>query len=181
MLSLLSIVAGGKRLFSVALGWFIANPWRISLIAIAVLCAALWLKQGALDSSRETIAAMKQASKDSKAAQVAMNAKRAQDEKDVANDADAKDAVAQIEAGRTAIVYRDRWRVRNICAASQADTATPNSATPNSDGPSDIADMVAVSPDDFDRCTANSVRLQSVNQWGAELIEKGLAVDIPAQ
>lgn len=157
--------------------WFTDNPWRLTLIIIAVLAWRLWAVDASRDDWRAKYEAAIEASKKAEATQVAMNAKRTQDEKDTANEADRKDAAAQLEGGRTAIVYRDRWRVRNVCAASQADPAASGATAPDSDGAGDVADMVAVSERDFNVCTANSIRLQSVNGWGEALIEQGLAVE----
>jgi hypothetical protein len=177
---LLSIILPVKRFLSALWAWLASNPWRWSLVIILALCVALWAKDGALDRARDKIAAMERASKDAEGAQLAVNAKRTDDEKDIANDADLSNAKSLLEAERRAVVYRDRWRVRNICPASQADTAATDTITGDSDGPSSTGDMVAISVADFDRCTANTVRLQSVNAWGQRLIREGLAVDMPA-
>jgi hypothetical protein len=133
-----------------------------------------------VEARDKTIADMTAASEAARVKQIAINDKRTQDEKDNANDADKNDRIAQLEAGNRATVYRDRWRVRNICqsSAAGADSAPESAVAESGNGAGDIADMVAISGADFDRCTANSVRLQSVKQWGDGLIAKKLAVPV---
>ena len=168
------------------------SDWRHLVIVILGLFAAYQaLEAGkyerahgkavaSLERANKTIADMTTASEAARAAQIAINDKRTQDEKDNANDADKNDRIAQLEAGNRATVYRDRWRVRNICqsSAAGADSASESAVAESGNGSGDIADMVAISGADFDRCTANSVRLQSVKQWGDGLIAKNLAMQV---
>jgi len=168
---------------------WIFKDWRYVLIAVLSLIAAYWYidsgkarKQAdkataALVVANKTIADMKDASEAARLAQIALNDKRKQDERTTANETDSKDRVAQVEANQLGIVYRDRWRVRDVCKgiAASPDSTAKNPVAESSNGASDIANMVAITESDHGICTANSIRLQSVKQWGDELIAKGLA------
>lgn len=60
---------------------------------------------------------------------------------------------------------------RTIVASAPTESATP----PRSDGPGSASDLVAVTPADVRLCTANSLRLKAVHDWGVVLREAGLA------
>jgi len=187
---LLGIGKAIGRAVKAGLRWTLSDWRHVLIVALVSTVGVLWLQSGkwqgraeralaTIEQRDKTIADMKAASEAARAAQIAMNEKRTQDEKDIANEADKNDAIAQREAGNRAILYRDRWRVRNICqsSAAGADSPAKDSVAESGNGPGNTADMVAISSADFDRCTTNSIRLQSVNQWGEDLIAKGLAVE----
>jgi len=134
----------------------------------------------AVEARDKTIAGMVAASEAARLDQIATNDKRTKDEKDNAHETDKNDRIAQLEAGKPAIVYRDRFRVRDICKgiAFNSDSTAVNPVAESGNGQGDIADMVAISSADFNQCTTNSVRLQSVKRWGDALIGKGLAVPV---
>jgi alkylation response protein AidB-like acyl-CoA dehydrogenase len=126
----LKLLGIGKTLLSwgrAALRW-IFSDWRHIVIAVLSLFAAYHYLQAAkyhrqadravtaFERANKTIADMEAASEAARIAQIALNTIRTQDEKDVANETDRNNAIAQNEAGRAAIVYRDRWRVRNVCS-----------------------------------------------------------------
>lgn len=189
----LKLLGIGKTLLGwakAALRWMLSD-WRHALIAILSLVAAYWYFSASkwqgrtekalatVEQRDKTITDMKAASEAARLEQIALNNKRTQDEKDVANETDRKDAIAQGEAGRAAIVYRDRYRLRDICSTSQANSPAANPVAESGNGGSDIADMVAISEADLNACTVNSTRLQSVKAWGDDLKAAGLAVDAP--
>jgi len=190
----LKAIGFGKMLLSWgrnALGWIVSD-WRHVLIAVLGLMGTYfyfsvskWQGRAekalaAVEARDKTIADMVAASETARLAQIAMNDKRKQDEKDNAHDADKNDRIAQLEAGKPAIVYRDRFRVRDICKgiAASPDSTAADPVAESGNGQGDIANMVAISSADFDQCTTNSVRLQSVKRWGDALIEKGLAIPV---
>jgi hypothetical protein len=194
MIWLLKLLGFGKTLLSwarKALGW-IGRDWRHVLIAVLSLIGAYfyfsaskWQGRAekalaAVEARDKTIADMVAASETARLAQIAVNDKRKQDEKDNANEADKNDRIAQLEARQPAVVYRDRFRVRDICKGItfNPDSTAADPVAESGDRQGDIASMVAISSADFDQCTANSVRLQSVNRWGNALIEKGLAITV---
>jgi hypothetical protein len=161
----------------------------VALLAIAVAGVqtvridGLWFIKGyveRLDRSEARNEKLIAASEAARIAQIAMNEKRKQDEKDNAHETDKNDRIAQLEARQPAIDYRDRWRLRNVCEgiAASPDSTASDPVAENSNRSSDVANMVAISSADFDQCTANSIRLQSVKRWGDALIEKGLAVPV---
>ncbi len=80
----------------------------------------------------------------------------------------------RLAAARAATVrYVDRVRT----APCSLPTETP--AAPESpDGAGPTADMVAIRRDDLDILVENSVRLETVHEWGEKLIDDGLALDV---
>ena len=80
----------------------------------------------------------------------------------------------RLAAARAATVrYVDR--VRTVGCGRPAETpAAPESP----DGAGPTADMVAIRRDDLDILVENSVRLETVHEWGDKLIEDGLAIDV---
>jgi len=185
MIWLPRILGFGKTLLSWVRGgikWALSDWRHLVIVAVSLFAAYNYIGaskwQGRAERALAAVEARDEASKAATAKQIAMNDKRTQGEKDNANDKN--DRIAQLEAGNRATVYRDRWRVRNICEGSPAgaDNAPESAVAESGNGAGDIADMVAISGADFDRCTANSVRLQSVKQWGDGLIAKKLAVPV---
>jgi hypothetical protein len=194
MIWLLKLLGIGKTLLlwgRNALFW-VGRDWRHVLIAVLSLIGAYfyfsaskWQGRAekalaAVEARDKTIADMVAASEAARIAQIAMNDNRKQDEKDNAHEADKNDRIAQLEARQPAVVYRDRFRVRDICKgiAFNPDSTAADPVAESGNGQGDIADMVAISSADFDQCTTNSVRLQSVKRWGDALIEKGLAIPV---
>jgi hypothetical protein len=194
MIWLLKFLGFGKTLLSWARGAFgwIVSDWRHVLIAVLSLIGAYFYFsaskwQGRAEKALATVEARDKvigdlidASDRARLAQIAMNEARAKEEKDHANDTDNKDRVAQVAAGQLGVVYRDRWRVRDICQgiAFNPDGTASNPVAESDNGAGDTANMVAITESDHEICTGNSTRLQSVKQWGDGLIDKGLAVPV---
>jgi hypothetical protein len=109
------------------------------------------------------------------AARIATEAKAKQEAKDEQRRKDADNALAQDRAldRRNAADYADSHRVRYKAApgrGSAADLPESPNAPQVADGPGATAELdgIAVSREDFDRCTVNSRRLQNAHDWAVE-------------
>lgn len=170
MMWLLTAWGGVKRAFRLAL----AYPLQAAIIAL--LCLSVWLywsKQGALDTVADrnaTIAQMEQASKDAKAAQIALNKQVTDKQTQIAKDADnAKNDI--VERGNRAAA---RMRAKDYCLKASA-TATSGAAESDHNA-SNTA--VVLNRRDYDILVGNTARLVEVKAWGDRLIGEGLAVPV---
>lgn len=167
---LLTAWGGVKRLFGLAVSY----PLQAAMIAL--LCLSAWLYWGKADAlatvaKRDaTIAAMTKASKEARAAQIALFKERTDKETQIAKDADnAKTNI--IERGNTAA---DRMRAKDYCRATYT-PATSGSAQGGNPA-SDTA--VVLDRRDYDILVGNTARLVQVKAWGDDLIKEGLGVPV---
>ena len=172
---LLTAWGGVKLVF----GAVVAYPWQAALIAS--LCLSLWLYNGREDarmnlaSARDTIEEMKQASKDARAAQIAMNKANTDQQTQIAKDADNDQTTRRDIADRSSR-YADGMRAENYCRKA---SATSEDNSPQDRDPAS-ADAVVLSRADFDTLTDNTARLVQVKAWSDALIQADLAVPVEA-
>lgn len=152
----------------------VAYPWQAALIVS--LCLSVWLysgKQNALATIAKrdaTIAQMEQASKDARAAQIALNKQVTDKQTQIARNADnAKNDI--VERGNRAA---DRMRAKDYCL--KANSTAASSASQGGDVASDTA--VVLDRRDYDILVGNTARLVSVKAWADRLIGEGLAVPV---
>lgn len=163
MMWLTSVWSGFKRLFGLAL----AYPLQAAFIAL--LCLSAWLYCGKANALA-TITQMEQASKDARAAQIALNKAFTDKQTQIAKDADNADNDI-IDRGRA---YADSLRSKNYCI--KANSAAANSASQGGDIASDTS--IVLDRRDYDILVANTARLVDVKAWGDNLIAEGLAVPV---
>lgn len=150
-----------------------AHPWPFIVIA---LCALSWtlLQRGNRyrDDLIATLAAQQTAEQD----QIAVNHEPARKSAGIAEKSNV-DAKVYYEKGlRAGAAYVSANRVPASCAPRAADLPRTDSPAPVDDIPGQAADLVAVSREDFDTLTGNSLRLAKVQQDAAALIDEGVAV-----
>lgn len=161
--------------------------WRglLPYIPLIALIAFLWIKlygflwwDGAIeqrDKSRAETAQVIQAGKEALARQIALNQATKAKYKAAAEKADHEHSIELADAMSRA----DRFiRAGGLRQAGGSGAGVANSpAEGEAAGGSDAArsDAVLVSADDVRICTANSVRLQAVREWGLELVKAGVA------
>ena len=166
----LRVWGGIKRLFGLAL----AYPLQAALIALLCLSAWLyWGKQSALDTVADrddTIAQMVEASKDARAAQIALNKQVTDKQTQIARLTDANETNRRNIADRSSL-YANRMSGENYCRKASA--AAESDIAESGNGPS--ADAVVVTKSDFDILTGNTARLADVKAWADRLIGDGLA------
>lgn len=151
-------------------------PWQAALIVAVV--AAGWQFHRA-NGFRAELAAIRKAQDEAAQAQAAVNAAPAIKSEQIARQSDV-DTQAYYDAGRRAgAAYANAHRVSRPCAPVSADMSGPDSPAPVDDRTSVAPDMVAVSRQDFDLLTGNSVRLAKVQQDAQALIDAGVAVELP--
>lgn len=171
MIWLLTAWGGVKRLFGVAARY----PLQAALIAL--LCLSAWLhmgKQNALDTVAErddTIAAMIKASKEARAAQIALNKANTDKQIEIARKAD-NDKIIRRDIADRSRAYADRMRAGAYCRKASATTEDSSAEVDTSAS----ADAVVVSADDFRILTDNTARLVLIKAWGDDLVKAGLAV-----
>lgn len=173
MMWLLTAWGGVKRLFGLAARY----PLQAALIIVLAACG--WLYMGKADAlatvaKRDaTIAAMTKASKEARAAQIAMNKANTDKQTNIARKADNDQTIRRDIAGRSSR-YADRMRAENYCRQASATSEDSVAQADTSAGP----DAVVVSRADFDKLTGNTGRLIEVNAWGLKLVSEGLAVPV---
>jgi TolA-binding protein len=161
------------RIFKVA----IDHPWQAALIA--VLCLSLWLYSGKQDAlatitKRDaTIVAMKKASSDARAAQIALNKQVTDKQTEIARLTDANETNRRDISMRSR-AYADRMRADTYCRQASATAESGIAQSDNGAG----ADAVMVTREDFDILTGNTARLMDVYSWSQEMISAGLAVPV---
>lgn len=173
MMWLLTAWGGVKKLFGLALRY----PMQAAIIAL--LCLSGWLYMGKADAlatvaKRDaTIAAMTKASKDARAAQIAMNKANTDKQTDIARKADNDQTIRRDIADRSSR-YADGMRAKDYCRQASATSEDRVTEADTSAGPN----AVVVSRADFDKLTGNTARLLEVKAWGDALIADGLAVPV---
>ena len=166
MMWLLTAWGGFKRLLR------IARAYPLQAAIIALLCLSAWLYWGVADRNA-TIAQMEQASKDAKAAQIALNKQVTDKQTQIARLTDANETNRRDIANRSSD-YAIRMSAQNYCRKASA--AAENSYTESGIRPS--SDAVVVTKADFDILTGNTARLMDVYNWSQEMISAGLAVPV---
>jgi hypothetical protein len=173
---LLSAWSGFKRLLRIAL----AYPLQAAIIALLCLSAWLyWSKQNVRETvaQREaTIAQMEQASKDAKAAQIAMNAERTRKDTDNAKQSDSRYIAAQAAAGDATIRYIDRWRVQPNRCSGQTNSAPQGDNSEVLDAMS--ARTILVSERDLQACTGATTYAIEAHNHAISQIEAGVAIPV---
>ena len=150
---------------------------------IASLCLSGWLwrgKQSALaerDAARDETAQVIKAGQQALAAQIKLH-----DETKAAYAAKAKEADREHEIELAAASDRtERFiannGVRKACGSRTSVASAPaeSAVAESGDGPGSDPDLVGVTPADVRLCTANSLRLKAVHDWGEGLRAAGLA------
>jgi hypothetical protein len=180
MIWLLSALGWAKKALTALLDLARKHPWQAGLLVALLIAGWQWRdKREALSdlaAEKTSHALTIKAGKDAYAAQVALHAKDLAAFKAAKKDTD--DAHKPKLAA--ALDRTDRYSADNSLrkACARFIPARPPSESPiaeSSDGPGIPADMVAVTAEDVRVCTVNTVRLQSVREWGQELVAKGLA------
>ena len=157
------------------------HPWQAALIAS--LCLAGWLWRGKQSALAERDAARDETAKAITAGQQALAAQiKLHDETKAAYAAKAKEADREHEIELAAASDRtERFiagnRVRQACGsrASVASAPAEGAVAQSGDGQGLSSELVGVTPADVRLCTANSLRLKAVNEWGQALKAEGLA------
>lgn len=173
MMWLLTAWGGVKKLFG------LARRYPMQAAIIALLCLSAWLYMGKADAlatvaKRDaTIAAMTKASKDARAAQIAMNKANTEKQTDIARKADDDQTMRRDIADRSS-AYADGMRAGAYCRKASATSEDRVAEADTSAGP----DAVVLTRDDFDTLIGNTARLLEVKAWGDDLVKAGLAVPI---
>jgi len=161
------------------------HPWQCAVIALLALSAWLWRGKGnALDerdAARAETAALvvtyRKAQAEAEAAQIAANIATEAHTARLARKADNDLQNALNDAHRLRDAYADRMRITAACRPARVANPGPeNSPAPDRDGPGESPDMVAVTREDFDTLTDNTIRLEAVHDWGQSLIKDKLAL-----
>lgn len=156
--------------------------------AIAVLlCFSAWSWNGWSDEKagrkqdakeyKDELAKRDQASAEALAQQIALNEQTKAKYEAAAKEADHDYRIALADADRRTDRYIRDNRVRKAggSGASGSDATAEGEAAGGSDPASPGAELVTVTADDVRICTANTVRLQAVREWGLELVKAGVA------
>lgn len=175
--------------YAIALDALIAfyKRWRglLPYIPLIALIAFLWIKlygflwwDGAIeqrDKARAETAAVIQAGKEALAQQIALNEATKAKYEAAAKEADHDYRIALADADRRTddFIRNNRVRKAGGSGASVANAPAEGEAAGGSDPAR--SDAVLVSADDVRICTANTVRLQAVREWGLELVKAGVA------
>lgn len=155
---------------------FMRHPVECALAIALLLCWGLYARGNRYrDDLTATLAAQQAATQ----AQVAVNHEPARKSAAVAEKSYVDSKVYYEQGRRAGLAYADAHRVRNSCAPRAADLPRTDSPAPVDDGPGENPDLVALTREDFDTLTGNSLRLAKVQQDASELIEQGVAVAMP--
>ena len=162
-----------QRLFRLVLAYPLQAALIIALLACSFFYGA-W--QEAVDTIAKrdaTIVQMEQASKDARAAQLAMNKANTDRQTDIARNADNDQTTRRDIADRSSR-YADGMRADAYCRKASATAEDRLAESDNSAG----SDAIVVSADDFRILTDNTARLVEVKAWGDDLIQADLAVPV---
>ena len=167
---LLTAWGGVKRLF----GAVAAYPLQAALILALLACGFFYgAWQEAVDTIAKrdaTIVQMEQASKDARAAQLAMNKANTDKQTEIARKADANENDIVNRGAR----YADSLPAKNYCR--KTDSAAESGLASGGDVASDTA--VILERADYDILVGNTARLVQVKAWSDDLIGQGLAVPV---
>lgn len=161
-------------------------PWQTALLAVLLWGlyernqADKWHK--AHDVLKTAVKAQEKASEANLAAAKAQNAKWESTSQDLSEKANEAYDKGLADARSSAARYADTHRVymRTAPSVSAAPATGQTDPAPRRDGPGEETELVAITREDFDRCTVNSERLEVVHMWGEGLVKAGLAVPDPA-
>jgi len=180
---LLKLALGGFGWLKQALGALLDMIRRYPLAAalIASLCLSLWLwrgkehAEGERDKARAETAQVIAAGKEALARQIALNQATKAKYEAAAKEADHDYRIALADAmSRTdRFIRAGGLRKAGGSGASVANAPAEGEAAGVYQGMP--ADAIMVSADDVRICTANTVRLQAVREWGLELLKAGVA------
>lgn len=183
-LLILKLLGFGRWIKSAATGafkWIAASPVHMLIALCAVLALSNawtwrgWSREEAAhlaDNARLQGDIERIKAEQIEATRIATEAKAKQEAKDEQRKKDADNALAQDRAldRRNAADYADSHRVRYKAPSSRSSAADlPESPAPAQidNGPGAVAELdgIAVSREDFDRCTVNSRRLKNAHDW----------------
>ncbi len=163
-----------------AISWARRNPWPSVVIVLCVALAGTWWhdsrviagKDRIISAQARQIDAMKRASDANHTAQLAQKEAEEQRYRNLAHDADTRH-VQELASARTAAErYIATHRVRQ---AGDGGGISPSSSTASGDGaqggvgPGPETLMAAVSDEDIQICTTNTIRLVAVREWALML------------
>lgn len=157
------------------------HPKEAAIIALLALSA--WQYRGKRaafterDAARAQTAACITAGKQAQAAQIALNKAAEAKSAAIAKETDiahSKD-LAGANAAADRYIAANRVRPHGGSGASKASAGAEDAVAEGGNGTGPEADLVAVTPADVMICTANTVRLQAVRDWGQALKAEGLA------
>lgn len=153
---------------------------RLLAAVIALLCLSGWLWNRG-NVALDQVAAIKAAQHTAANNQATVNHEPARKSADIARKSD-DEAPAYYAAGHSAAdAYADAHSVRGAsCPTGHPDLSGTDSTAQVDDGPGEAPGMVAVTRDDFDLLTGNSLRLAKVHQDAEALISDGVAVPFAA-
>lgn len=177
----LAIFSPVGRLLKALWSWTTANPMRLVIVALMALCGFLVISNASLRGDIRhqakvialrdaTIKDMGRASKEARAAQIALNKAVTDKQTDIARKAD-NAPTDIIDRGRA---YADSLQSKDYCR--KADSSPESGIASNRDAASDTA--VILERADFDILVDNTARLVKVKAWADELVAEGLAVPV---
>lgn len=155
--------------------------YPLAAALIAALCLSLWLwrgkerAEGERDKARAETAQVIAASKQALAQQIALNEATKAKYEAAAEKADHDYRIALADADRRTDDYIRNNRMRQAGGSGASVANAPAEGEAAGSGDAARSDAVLVSADDVRICTANSVRLQAVREWGLELVKAGVA------
>lgn len=157
--------------------------YPLAAALIASLCLSLWLwrgkerAEGERDDAKAETAQVIQAGKEALAQQIALNEATKAKYEAAAEKADHEHSIQLADAMSRAdrFIRAGGLRKAGGSGASVANTPAEGQAAGSGDGAGPGSELVAVTPDDVRICTANTVRLQAVREWGLELVKAGVA------
>ena len=173
--------------FDAAIAIYKRWRWLLPFIPLLGLIAFLWIKlygflwwDGAIeqrDKARAETAQVIQAGKEALAQQIALNQATKAKYEAAAEKADHDYRIALADADRRTddFIARNRVRKAGGSGASVANAPAEGQAAGSGNGAGPGAELVAVTAEDVRICTANTVRLQAVREWGLELVKAGVA------
>jgi phosphopantetheinyl transferase (holo-ACP synthase) len=161
-----------------ALGWITANATRMLAILLAVAVLWGWIERNSRIKAERVLASTEQAyrnaQKDAKLAQEALNARHVATNEAV-NKGSTDDHAKGLSAARIAVADYARLHPVAKCAASGASAAAVHPDPGVDAGAGETAGMVSLTIADLDTLAAGTVRAESCRAWGQSMISAGLA------
>lgn len=164
---------------------FLIVPLGIALaVQTARIEGFLWFDglKDKLAKAEATIAQMELASEQARKDQIAANLATEARYRAKAEKTDVEYRETLQGALRAADRYAAANRVPAHCARSPGTALAPAEGDdpPRDNGPGETAELVAITREDFDALTENTIRLQAAHDWATGLVEEGLAVKTAA-
>jgi TolA-binding protein len=180
---LFTIFSPVGRILKALWAWATKDPMRLVIIALLALSAFLALSNASLRGDVRhkdkvialrdaTIKDMDRASKEARAAQIALNKQVTDKQTEIARLSD--DVQNRNKLIARANDYAGRMSAKGYCRKASA--AAESGIAESGNGPS--ADAVILERADFDILNANTARLADVFAWGERLKAEGLAVNV---